>query len=61
MKTCNELLELGIAQYMGDLITGSIQQDNALDEPDNPVRPNYFGLLFRQWAKSKGADISKFV
>jgi hypothetical protein len=54
MKTCNDLLELGISQYMGDLIAGSVRQDNSLDEPDKSVRPNYFGLLFRQWAKTKG-------
>jgi hypothetical protein len=58
MKTCNELLELGISQYLGDLITGSIQQDNALDEQDKSVRPNYFGLLFRRWAKAKVTDTS---
>jgi hypothetical protein len=61
MKTCNELLELGISQYMGDLISESVRQDNALDEQDKSVRPNYFGLMFRRWAKSKGGDISKSV
>jgi hypothetical protein len=58
MKTCNELLELGISQYLGDLIVQSLRQDNTVDEQDVPIRPNYFGLLFRQWAKSKGADTS---
>jgi hypothetical protein len=58
MKQCNEMLELGFSVYMADLIKESVRQDNAVDEQDKSVRATYFGLMFRQWAKSKGKDTS---
>lgn len=57
----HELLDLGISRFLGTKIAESNLQRIADEEQGKIVRPTYFMVLFRQWAKKKGFDISKFL
>ena len=59
-KMAQDLLELGIAHYLGNKISESNREEIAQRKQGMPVRPTKFIYQLRRWAKAKGKDIDKF-
>jgi hypothetical protein len=55
------LLERGISQLFAEKIAENNRREIELRKKGLKMRPSYFVIKFRQWAREKGGDISKFV
>jgi hypothetical protein len=61
MRVTNDLLELGISEFLAREISEHNRKAVAAREQGATVSPSRFILMFRRWAKSKGKEISKFI
>jgi hypothetical protein len=59
-KMVEELLNIGIAHYLGNKVSESNRQEIAQRKQGMPVRATPFIYQLRRWAKAKGKDIDKF-
>lgn len=60
-QMADEMLRLGIAHYFAGRLSEHNRQAEDQQERGEPVRPTYFVIMLRHWARLKGYEISRFV
>ena len=60
-EAAKQLVQMGFKEYITEMVRQHVKTEVALDEQEKNNYPDRFVRLFRQYAKSHGIDIKKFL